>query len=89
MAIETLSTLPGLTAERIERVARSLGEPEWHLQRRLEAFERFLQLPIPSPKQEDWRYTDITTLSFEAYPAVAWQEASLGTRAERVLPFSG
>jgi Fe-S cluster assembly protein SufD len=87
MAIETLSTLPGLTAERVERVARSLGEPEWHLQRRLEAFERFLQLPIPSPKQEDWRYTDITTLSFEAYPAVAWQEASLGTQAERVLPF--
>jgi len=87
MQTETLSTLPGLTAERIERVARSLGEPEWHLQRRLEAFERFLQLPMPSPKQEDWRYTDITTLQLEDYPAVAWQDAPLGTPSGRIPPF--
>ncbi len=87
MAIETLSTLPGLTAERIERVARSLGEPAWHLQRRLEAFERFVELPIPSPKQEDWRYTDITTLHLEDYPAVAWQDAPLDKPLERIPPF--
>jgi len=87
MSTETLSTLPGLTAERIERVARSLGEPEWHLQRRLEAFERFLQLPMPSPKQEDWRYTDITTLHLEDYPAVAWQDTPLGMLSGRMPPF--
>ncbi len=87
MAIETLSTLPGLTVERIERVARSLGEPEWHLQRRLEAFERFLELPLPSPKQEDWRYTDITTLSLEHFPAVAWQDAPLDKWSGRMPPF--
>ena len=87
MGVETLSALPGLTAERIERVARSQGEPDWHLQRRLEAFERFLQLPIPSPKQEDWRYTDITMLHLEDYPAVAWQDAPLDKPSERIPPF--
>ncbi|GBC92857.1 FeS cluster assembly protein SufD [bacterium HR15] len=87
MRTETLITLPGLTAERIERIARALGEPEWHIERRLEAFERFLQLPLPSPKQEDWRYTDITTLHLEDYPAVAWQDAPPANPPAQMPPF--
>ncbi|MEN3001111.1 MAG: Fe-S cluster assembly protein SufD [Armatimonadota bacterium] len=87
MRTETLTTLPGLTAERIERLARALGEPDWHIERRLEAFERFLQLPIPSPKQEDWRYTDITTLHLEDYPAVAWQDELPANPPAQMPPF--
>ncbi|GIV09000.1 MAG: Fe-S cluster assembly protein SufD [Fimbriimonadales bacterium] len=76
MTMEVLKDVPqGLTRERIEQQARAHGEPEWHIQRRLEAYERFLQLPLPSPKQEDWRYTDITTLHLEDYLAVAWSDA--------------
>jgi Fe-S cluster assembly protein SufD len=87
MKTETTITLPGLTAERIERIARSLGEPEWHIERRLEAFERFLQLPLPSPKQEDWRYTDITTLHLEDYPAVAWADEPPANPPQQMPPF--
>ncbi len=68
----TTTTPQGLSLETIEQIARQQREPEWHIQRRLEAFERALQLPIPSPKQEDWRYTDITTLNLEEYPAIGW-----------------
>jgi len=87
MKTETMTILPGLTAERIERVARALGEPEWHIERRLEAFERFLHLPLPSPKQEDWRYTDITTLHLEDYPAVAWQDTLPTNPPAQMPPF--
>ncbi len=87
MRTEILTVPPGLTAERIERTARALGEPEWHIERRLEAFERFLQMPPPSPKQEDWRYTDITTLHLEDYPAVAWQDAPPANPPAQMPPF--
>ncbi|MCS7065764.1 MAG: SufD family Fe-S cluster assembly protein, partial [Fimbriimonadales bacterium] len=87
MRTETLTTMPGLTVERIERFARALGEPDWHIERRLEAFERFLQLPLPSPKQEDWRYTDITTLHLEDYPAVAWQDEPPANPPAQMPPF--
>ncbi|MFQ3612056.1 MAG: Fe-S cluster assembly protein SufD [Fimbriimonadales bacterium] len=72
MKTEVPQTLPGLTRDQIEQIARAKGEPQWHIERRLEAFERFIQLPLPSPKQEDWRYTDITTLHLEDYPPVGW-----------------
>jgi Fe-S cluster assembly protein SufD len=79
MTHEVLKDVPqGLSRERIEQVARQRGEPEWHIQRRLEAWERFASLPLPSPKQEDWRYTDITTLHLEDYAAVGWDDAPVG-----------
>ncbi|MFN4033650.1 MAG: Fe-S cluster assembly protein SufD [Fimbriimonadales bacterium] len=88
MTTEVLKDVPqGLTRERIEQQARALGEPEWHIQRRLEAYERFLQLPIPTPKQEDWRYTDITTLHLEDYVAVAWSDAPRGNAPTQLPPF--
>lgn len=88
MTMEVLKDVPqGLTRERIEQQARAHGEPEWHIQRRLEAYERFLQLPIPSPKQEDWRYTDITTLHLEDYVAVAWSDAPRGDAPTQMPPF--
>jgi Fe-S cluster assembly protein SufD len=89
MTDEVLKDVPlGLSRERIEQVARQRGEPEWHIQRRLEAWERFLSLPLPSPKQEDWRYTDITTLHLEDYPAVGWRDAPKGERADATARLS-
>ncbi len=83
----TLPVPQGLSIETIEKVSRAHKEPEWHLQRRLEALERALQLPLPSPKQEDWRYTDITTLSLDAYPAVLWSELKLAPSNAPLPPF--
>lgn len=87
MTTEMKQVPAGLSRETIERIARERGEPEWHIQRRLEAFERFLQLPMPSPKQEDWRYTDITTLHLEDYPAVAWGGTELGAPPQTMPAF--
>lgn len=88
MTHEVLKDVPlGLSRERIEQVARTRGEPEWHIQRRLEAWDRFTSLPLPSPKQEDWRYTDITTLHLEDYAAVGWGDAPRGTPPAQMPPF--
>jgi Fe-S cluster assembly protein SufD len=88
MTHEVLKDVPqGLSRERIEQVARQRGEPEWHIQRRLEAWERFSSLSLPSPKQEDWRYTDITTLHLEDYAAVGWGGAPAGSTPAQLPPF--
>ncbi|MCS7208667.1 MAG: SufD family Fe-S cluster assembly protein, partial [Fimbriimonadales bacterium] len=88
MTTEVLKDVPqGLTRARLEQRARALGEPEWHIQRRIEAYDRFVNLPIPSPKQEDWRYTDITSLHLEEYPAVAWSEVPLGETPKQMPEF--
>ena len=88
MTHEVLKDVPqGLSRERIEQVAWQRGEPEWHIQRRLEAWERFSSLPLPSPKQEDWRYTDITTLHLEDYAAVGWSGAPAGTPPAQLPAF--
>jgi len=88
MTHEVLKDVPqGLSRERIEQVARQRGEPEWHIQRRLEAWERFSSLPLPSPKQEDWRYTDITTLHLEDYAAIGWGGAPAGSPPTQLPPF--
>ena len=88
MTHEVLKDVPqGLSRERIEQVARQRGEPEWHIQRRLEAWERFSSLPLPSPKQEDWRYTDITTLHLEDYAAIGWDDAPVGNPPAQLPAF--
>ncbi len=87
MKTEVPQTLTGLTREQIEQVARAKGEPQWHIERRLEAYDRFVQLPLPSPKQEDWRYTDITTLHLEDYPPVAWTGQTPSPAPAELPPF--
>lgn len=86
MTMKTTQTPIGLTRETIALKSREHGEPEWHIEQRLEAFERFLQLPIPTPKQEDWRYTDITTLHLEDFPAVAWGTTAFAPSSEPIPP---
>lgn len=71
MITETIKTF-NLTPEQIEHTARQWGEPHWHIERRLQAFERFTQLPIPTRKQEDWRYTDVSKLRLEDFVPAAW-----------------
>jgi len=71
MITETIKTF-NLTSEQIRRTAMERGEPHWHVERRLQAFERFQQLPMPARRQEDWRYTDVSKLYLEGYLPAAW-----------------
>lgn len=55
----------------LEEFLAGLDEPEILARRRREAWERYRELPLPTRKSEEWRYTDISKLEPEALrPAV-------------------
>jgi len=47
------------TREAVEQLSSSLGEPEWMREFRLQAFEEYEKLPVPTTSDEPWRRTDI------------------------------
>ena len=48
--------------EAVERLSESLNEPQWMKQLRLEAWETFSRLPMPTTQDEPWRRTDLRRL---------------------------
>jgi len=46
--------------------SRMAGEPDWLSQRRLSAWGIYEQLPLPSRRLEEWRYTDPRLLKWDA-----------------------
>ncbi len=55
-----------ITAEDVKRVSARLNEPTPLAEARLQAFETYRSLPMPSTKEEAWRRTDIRALPAEA-----------------------
>lgn len=58
--IDSFAPLSELTSAQIAAVARAAGEPEWLIERRVQAWEFFAQAPPP-----EWRRTDLTSLKPE------------------------
>ncbi len=50
------------TRAAIEQLSASENEPEWMLNFRMKAFDVYEQTPMPTPKDEPWRRTDIRRL---------------------------
>ncbi|MGH8980289.1 MAG: SufB/SufD family protein [Acidimicrobiales bacterium] len=55
-----------MTTFSAERSA-ALGGPEWLRRRRADAFDEFVTVPLPSEKEEVWRYTPIDDLRLDDY----------------------
>lgn len=92
MADTTTTTPPQagiFTRDQAEILATRKGEPAWLHQARLAAGEAFAALPMPSIREEDWRYTDISRvlklegLAFaeESAPAASVDALPAGLRA--------
>ena len=47
------------TREAVEQLSNSLGEPAWMREFRLQAFEEYEKMPVPTTGDEPWRRTDI------------------------------
>jgi Fe-S cluster assembly protein SufD len=55
--------------------AAGLPGTEWLVRRRVEAFADFEAMPMPSEKEEVWRYSPIDSLDLDAFrPVPVWQE---------------
>lgn len=53
------------SAEAIERFSRERGEPTWLAERRLAAWERAAELPLPTRTDEGWRRIDLKGLDLD------------------------
>ena len=63
----TVSEIPALlSVEVVERLSSSKNEPQWMLERRLEAWRHFVALPMPTRQDEEWRRTDVSSLNLDS-----------------------
>jgi Fe-S cluster assembly protein SufD len=61
----TSANAPAITEETVRRLSQRHEEPEWLLQRRLDAWRAFETMAMPDPLEEEWRRTDISGLDVE------------------------
>jgi Fe-S cluster assembly protein SufD len=61
-----------LSRDLVVRRSEAAREPEWLRERRLEAWEAFARLPMPSPAEDEWRRTDVSTLALDALEPIGF-----------------
>ncbi|MDI3270671.1 MAG: hypothetical protein QJR00_08175, partial [Bacillota bacterium] len=72
MAAKVEARLPRLgevTAEDVARFSQALGEPLWLTQLRQEAWQAFLDLPLPDRRVETWNRLNLSSLPLLEFPA--------------------
>jgi Fe-S cluster assembly protein SufD len=57
----------GISAEVVEALSNLKNEPAWLAEKRLEAWRTFENTPMPTLRDEAWRYTDISDVSIEDF----------------------
>ena len=57
----------GIGAEVVEALSGFKGEPAWLKEKRLEAWHAFEKTPMPTLRDEAWRYTDISDVKIEDF----------------------
>jgi Fe-S cluster assembly protein SufD len=65
--------------------AQERSEPEWRIVQRKDAFAQFLEQGLPTPRHEDWKYTNLKSLAdaeFSLPPAGTVDESSLLSDAD-------
>ncbi|HEX3052244.1 MAG TPA: Fe-S cluster assembly protein SufD [Aggregatilineaceae bacterium] len=57
---------PPLSRADVEALSARFDEPEWLLQKRLQAWELYESLPMPTTKDEAWRRTDYRHINWDS-----------------------
>src|SRR5215203_3656730 len=73
----------GVSAETVKALSAFKGEPRWLTEKRLSAWRTFDETPMPSLRDEAWRYTDISDVRVEDFIPYA---PSPDVTQERDLP---
>jgi Fe-S cluster assembly protein SufD len=61
----------GVSAETVKALSAFKNEPGWLTEKRLEAWLTFEQMPMPTLRDEEWRYTDISDVRIEDFLSYA------------------
>src|SRR5215203_602076 len=57
----------GISRETVEALSSFKGEPAWLTEKRQEGWQSFEGLPMPTLRDEAWRYTDISDVTIEDF----------------------
>jgi Fe-S cluster assembly protein SufD len=57
----------GISAETVKALSSFKSEPGWLTEKRLDAWRAFEDLPMPTIRDEAWRYTDISDVRIEDF----------------------
>jgi Fe-S cluster assembly protein SufD len=57
----------GISADVVKALSSFKSEPAWLSERRLVAWQKFEELPMPSLRDEAWRYTDLSDVRIEDF----------------------
>jgi Fe-S cluster assembly protein SufD len=61
----TRANAPSITEATIKALSQRLSEPDWLLQRRLDAFRAYEAMSMPNPLDEEWRRTDLSVVDLD------------------------
>ena len=73
----------GMSEGTVKALSSLKGEPNWLTEKRLEAWRGFESLPMPTLRDEAWRYTDISDVRIEDFLPYA---SSPDVKSEEDLP---
>ena len=80
-----------ISREALEFLVGLNGEPEWVRDTRRRAWENFEQIPMPTPRDEEWRRTDLKTFRLNDYAPLSLPNydgiASVEALPEELKPF--
>jgi Fe-S cluster assembly protein SufD len=80
----------GINMETVKALSSFKDEPDWLTEKRLDAWRSFESLPMPTLRDEAWRYTDISDVSVDDFlpyapsPDVS-READLPDAVQRLI----
>jgi Fe-S cluster assembly protein SufD len=72
----------GFSREAVAALSARKGEPAWMQELRLQAWEAYERLPMPSRRDEAWRRTDLSSLRLEQ--VVPWLDEASGDAARTI-----
>lgn len=60
-----MSDLLSYAREDVDHVSSEIGSPEWIVEKRTKAWKAFENLPLPTIRDEMWKYTDFSSIDFK------------------------
>jgi Fe-S cluster assembly protein SufD len=61
----TRANAPSLTEDTVRQLSQRHNEPDWLLQRRLDAWRAYEAMSMPNPLEEEWRRTDLSRVDLD------------------------
>ncbi len=81
-----LTAQQGITAEAWHEVSRACGDPAWMRDLRQKSWEAYVDTPLPTLRDEDWRRTDFRELQLD--DLLLYMPAGMEVESEADLPES-